>query len=262
MDYKKIITHYKDSSIRNYFHDFLCRTYNELKTNHFSPEEFINGCILVVNDLESDFNRELEIKASEFKASYEQAKKGIGMYKSKPIPFPDEEEVVDILPFLKAQSESPEKYVYASIFDYETSQSINFKITDIIEIKKAIEECYKTIVDKNSLLINQTETLEPANLPKFTIRQHALKLYYEGFKITPKLSPEIMKTLNFAPNRKLYDHYHYFESTSNRTGNPESDVKLKNQINNFEIVIQFMLTGTAKNKATLDLEKLRRHVKD
>ncbi len=161
MDYKKIITRYNDSGMRDYFHDFLCKTYNELKTNHFSPEEFINGCMFVVNDLEREFNRELEIKAREFKARYEQAKKGIGIYKSKPIPFPDEEEEVDMLHYLKAQSESPEKFIYARISDWETSRLYDFKITEIKEIKNAVEKCYKTI--SNDSFNNTPHIIEQSN---------------------------------------------------------------------------------------------------
>lgn len=66
--------------------------------------------------------------------------------------------------------------------------------------------------------------------PKLSMKQIALKYYYEGKLITRANGNEIARQYGQNSGEKLFHEFTYFSSTANRTGSEDSEKKLINKI--------------------------------
>jgi hypothetical protein len=111
------------------------------------------------------------------------------------------------------------------------------------------------------LKLPPTPEQEPGNAkptPDLSINQIALKLAYEGLRVTRDNADEIVKQYNHNSGEKLFQKFTYYSNTANRKGipNPPTAKKLQNKIELFESVIE-LLQEPNKKRAINELKILK-----
>lgn len=97
--------------------------------------------------------------------------------------------------------------------------------------------------------------------PELTVMALALKLFYEGIRVTRKNAEEITKSYGHKSGDHLYIKCTHYKSRTNRIGiNDASIQEAKNRADCIEYVIQ-LLTGEAKKTAESELATLRAAIK-
>ena len=94
--------------------------------------------------------------------------------------------------------------------------------------------------------------------PLLTIRQIALKSFYEGNYLSRKNCEEIAKEYGYKASGKLYQLYTFYSYHSNRTKPEDSIKKNQNKLTLFETVIKLLETNQkAKQLAIVDMNNLK-----
>lgn len=93
-------------------------------------------------------------------------------------------------------------------------------------------------LSKENSVITKTSKAEK----KLSLKQIALKYFYEGRSITRKNADSIVKEYGFTSGEKLFQYFSYFSSSSNRRGKPSpcTPTTLKNKIALFEEVLSLL----------------------
>lgn len=110
--------------------------------------------------------------------------------------------------------------------------------------------------------LTHPNTIRSNLLPKdrLSIEVIALKLHYEGRPVNRKNCNEIIKEFGWKSGDRLYNRFSFYRSTSNRTGDPGTDSKLKNKIKLFIQVIE-NLDNPHRIKAIDELRTLEKRSK-
>lgn len=122
-----------------------------------------------------------------------------------------------------------------------------------------ILETYIQFLD-NKLFVNQkTNTTKTGN--ELGLNELALKLVYEGVKITRHNAKEYLTGTKYTSGDRLYLNFNHWSVVGNRKANvdPFTLTKLKNKIELFETVYE-LLPEEKKSTAKIEIEKLKSYL--
>ncbi len=140
---------------------------------------------------------------------------------------------------------------------YELSSMPSKNKTEYVKILKRWFKEEKIFIAEITPLLKDKEPFNE-RVPELSIKQIALKLFYEGFIINRNNAKEVIKEYGHTSGDKLFQEYTYFSSLANRKGSPSplTQKKFQNKIKLFESVIN-LLSDNHKQRASDELNILK-----
>ena len=143
-------------------------------------------------------------------------------------------------------------YWLTELEPYKGSPTIQLIASKIRRIELLISEIKTFLEDNGNLKFSEPKRTG------LTVKQVVLIHIYEGIQITRQNGDKIVKAYGLTSGEKLYSTYLKYAKSIDRTGDPGTARRLKEKTKLFESVVPLLKSEAAINRATAELESLKR----